>query len=451
VRLPIRTRLTLTSAALMAVVLLALGAFVYLRFQADLLAAVDAGLRSRAEILLTNAQAGEPVAGGGLVDRDEAFAQLLARDGALLESSSGVQGHPLLPPDALAGVNGARFFDREVQTVEEVISARLLAVPAPDGGVLVVGASLEDQHDALGRLLALLLIGGPVGVVLASGVGWLVAGGALRPVERLRIEAEAVSGSEPGRRLPVPDTRDELARLGHSLNRMLGRLEDAVERERRFVGDASHELRTPLGNLKAELELALRRARTSDELVKALRSAAEETDRLASLAEDLLVLARAEGGRLPVRREDLDLTGLIRETTGGFASRAADLGISLVPGLEEGLRAEVDPARIRQALGNLIDNALRHTPAGGRVAVDLGRRDGRLWIEVADSGDGFDPDFLERAFVPFSRSDTARSRTDGGAGLGLAIVRAVAEAHGGTVEARNGSAGGATVVISLPG
>ncbi|HYM53290.1 MAG TPA: ATP-binding protein, partial [Candidatus Dormibacteraeota bacterium] len=410
----------------MAAVLLVLGAFVYLRFHADLLAAVDAGLRSRAELLLSTATPGE---GGGLVDRDEAFAQLLARNGAVLESSASVGGGPLLAADTVAVLEAATFSDAEVATDEEVISARLLAVPAADGTVLVVGASLEDQQDALGRLLTLLLIGGPVGVVLASGVGWLVAGGALRPVERLRIEAEAVSGSEPGRRLPVPATRDELARLGHSLNRMLGRLEDAVERERRFVGDASHELRTPLANLKAELELALRRARTSEELVKALRSAAEETDRLARLAEDLLVLARAQGGRLPVRREELDVGLLIRETIGGFTGRASELGISLAPMLEDGLRAEIDPARVRQAVGNLIENALRHTPSGGRVVVELSHRAGGISIEVADSGDGFEPSFLERAFDPFSRSDAARSRTDGGAGLGLAIVRAVAEGH----------------------
>jgi heavy metal sensor kinase len=314
----------------------------------------------------------------------------------------------------------------------------------------VVGASLEDQQEAVGRLLALLLIGGPVGVVLASGVGWLVAGGALRPVERLRVEAEAVSGSEPGRRLPVPNTRDELARLGESLNRMLGRLEAAVERERRFVGDASHELRTPLANLKAELDLALRRARAPDELVLALRSAAEETDRLARLAEDLLVLARADGGRLTVRREDLDAGRLVRDTVASFAGRAAGLGISITPVIQDGVHAEIDPARVRQALGNLIDNALRHTPSGGRVVVELVRRDGSMTIDVADTGEGFEPAFLHRAFDPFSRSDAARSRTDGGAGLGLAIVGAVAEAHGGSVHARNQPEGGASVVMTLP-
>jgi hypothetical protein len=231
---------------------------------------------------------------------------------------------------------------------------------------------------------------------------------------------------------------------------MLGRLEDAVERERRFVGDASHELRSPLANLKAELELARRRARTREELLAALHSAAEETDRLADLAEDLLVLARADGGRLTIRREELDADQLVRDSVGSFAVRASELGIALDTVIQDGVRAEADPARLRQALGNLIDNALQHTPRGGSVTVELGRLDGQLRIAVADSGAGFETAFLDRAFDPFTRSDAARSRDDGGAGLGLAIVRAVAEAHGGSVEASNRPEGGATVIISLP-
>jgi len=449
-RLSIRTRLTLTSGALMAAVLLALGAFVYLRFEAELLAAVDTGLRARAQTLLSGSEGGGLADGSGLIERDEVFAQLVSSDGRVLESSSGIEGGPLLPPETVAELEGMHLSTAEVHTVEEAVSARLLAVPAGGDVVLVVGASLEDHRDALARLLALLLIGGPAGVVLACGVGWLVAGGALRPVDRLRIEAEAISGSEPGRRLPVPSTRDELARLGESLNRMLGRLDDAIERERRFVGDASHELRTPLANLKAELELALRRARTSGELTAALRSAAEETDRLTRLAEDLLVLVRTDGGRLPVRREPMDVGQLIRDEVGSFTGRASALRVSLVPVVASGLYAEVDGARLRQAVGNLIDNALRHTPVGGRVAVELSDRGGVLTIEVADSGEGFQPAFLERAFDPFSRSDAARSRTEGGAGLGLAIVRAVAEAHGGSVEAGNLADGGAAVTMRIP-
>jgi hypothetical protein len=281
-------------------------------------------------------------------------------------------------------------------------------------------------------------------------VGWLVAGAALRPVERIRVEAEAISGSEPDRRLPVPRTRDELSALGASLNRMLDRYQAAVERERRFVDDASHELRTPLANLKAELELALRRSRTEAELISALRSAGEETDRLTRLAEDLLVLARADGGRLPIRREEVDLGRLVREIVESFSGRVASLGVILEASVREHVTGTVDPARVRQAVGNLIDNSLRHTPSGGRVTVTVARGPAGITISVADSGEGFPPAFLPHAFEPFTRADAARSRSDGGAGLGLAIARAVAEAHGGTLEARNLPRSGAEVALRVP-
>jgi heavy metal sensor kinase len=447
--LPIRARLALVSGALVAALLAAMGAFLYLRLSADLVATVDAGLRTRAEAFLAAGLDSLPRS-GGLIEPDEAFTQVLAADGRVLDSSAGLAPGPLLSSEAIAGLGRARFFDAEVLTEEEPVPARLLAVPTSQGRVVVVGASLEDQQEALARLLALLVLGGPVVVGLAFGVGWLLAGAALRPVERMRVEAEAISGAELGRRLPVAPTRDELARLGESLNRMLGRVEEAVDRERRFVDDASHELRTPLTNLKAELELALRRERTAEALRGSLGSAAEETERLIRLAEDLLVLARADRGRLPVRREDLDVAALVRETVGSFSGRASALGVSLETSIGEGLRARVDEARMRQAVGNLIDNALRHTPAGGRVVVELAQSNGAVSIQVADTGEGFAESFLPQAFEPFSRADASRSRTDGGSGLGLAIVRAVAEAHGGSVEARNRHPGGAVVVLRIP-
>jgi len=448
-RLPIRARLTLLAGGLMAAVLVALGAFVYIRFDAELLATVDAGLRARAEVLMDGSTGGGLASGGGLTDRDEVFAQLLSHDGKALQTTAGIRKVPLLPAGVVAALGTPRTLTAPVQTFEEMVTARLLAVPAGDV-VLVVGTSLEDQEAALARLLGLMLAGGPVGVLLASWVGWLVAGGALRPVERLRVEAEAISGSEPGRRLPVPATRDELARLGESLNRMLGRLEDALERERRFVGDASHELRTPLANLKAELELALRRARSAEELTAALRSAATETDRLARLGEDLLILARTAGGHVPLRRERLDVDQLLRDEVASFVGRAAELGISLSVVASDRVYAEVDGTRVRQAIGNLIDNALRHTPSGAQVQVSLIATDDGPTIEVADSGEGFSPEFLDLAFDPFSRSDSTRSRIGGGAGLGLPIVLAIAEAHGGSVTARNRPEGGASVVLRLP-
>jgi two-component system, OmpR family, sensor kinase len=266
----------------------------------------------------------------------------------------------------------------------------------------------------------------------------------------MRGEAAAISASDPGRRLPVPGTGDELARLAETLNAMLERLEEAIERERWFVDDASHELRTPLANLKAELDLALRRSRTADELERALRSAAEETDRLARLADDLLVLARSDRGRLPIRREPVDVARMVGGTVDTFAARASERGVGIDVRVPEELRADVDELRVRQALGNLLDNGLRYVPSGGRMRVAAERHDGSLRLEVRDTGPGFPPEFLPVAFEAFARPDVSRSRPGGGTGLGLAIVAAVAEAHGGTAVADNLPGGGAVVVLAIP-
>lgn len=450
-RLPIRARLTLVTAALMAIVLTGAAAFLYLRLRTELLAAVDAGLRSRAEALLSLDRSDGLLGGAGsLTEADDAFAQILGPEREVIESSAGLGNRPLLPSADLADLGDGRFFQTVVRTVEEPVQARLLAVPDTSDHVVIVGASLDDQQEALARLAAILAVGGPGALLLAAGVGWLIAGAALRPVERMRTEAAAISASEPGRRLPVPRTGDEVARLGQTLNGMLERLEEGLERERRFVDDASHELRTPLTNLRMELELALRRSRTAEELEHVIRSAAEETESLARLAEDLLILARRDRGRFPVTRESIDLDQLIGSVVDAFTPRAAAKSVAIESRVHLGIHVSLDPLRIRQALGNLLDNALRHTPPGGRVAIEAERGDGYLSLQVTDNGPGFSSGFLPQAFEPFARPDPSRSRPEGGAGLGLAIVRAVAEAHGGVAEAANRRQGGAEVTIRIP-
>lgn len=445
--LPIRPRLALVCAGLVAVIVVAVGALVYVRLEADLLRAVDDELQARTGVLVADGDAASLAVSP--TDVGDIFAQRLRDDGALIATSPGLLGPVIAGPD-VATLKGERFVEATIPTADDPVFARLLATRTPDGSIVIVGVTIDDQRAALTTLLLEFALALPLGVVLAAVVGWLVAGAALRPVERIRVEAEAISGSEPERRLPVPETGDELAALGTSLNRMLDRLQTAVERERRFVDDASHELRTPLANLKAELDLALRRSRTGPELVAALRSAADETDRLTRLAEDLLVLARAADGRLPIRLEEVDMTQLVRDTVESFGGRAANLEVTLTTAFSGDARATVDPARIRQALANLIDNSLRHTPHGGRIAISVDGAPGQISITVGDSGEGFPASFLPFAFDPFRRADAARTRGGGGAGLGLAIVLAVAEAHRGTVEARQGPDSGAEVVIRLP-
>jgi signal transduction histidine kinase len=244
----------------------------------------------------------------------------------------------------------------------------------------------------------------------------------------------------------VPPARDEIAALAVTLNDMLDRLEAAFEHERRFVADASHELRTPLALLRAELELALRRPRRREEYVDAIRSAVEETDRLSRLAEDLLLIARGDEGRLPIRREELHGRELLERVCARFAVRAAELERPLTVTDGADMTFQADPVRLEQALGNLVDNAFVH--ARGDVALSASRTNGTVELHVTDGGPGLPPGFAERAFDRFSRPDDARER--GGAGLGLAIVDLIARAHGGNARVGAAPGGGADVCIVIP-
>ena len=448
-RLPIRLRLTLAFALVMALVLAAIGLFLYLRFRSDLDGTIEQGLTARSHDLAALAR--QPTGGHRLLSQqEEGFAQILAADGRVLAATPSVRGASLLTAAQLTEASeGEVSFDRgPVGRLEEPsrIRASPVSVGRRDHRVIVVGAALDDRNDSLASLRRLLLIGGPVALLLASLAGYGVASSALRPVEAMRRRAAEISASEPGRRLPVPRSRDEVERLGETLNEMLARLEGAIERERTFVSDASHELRTPLAILKAELELAMRSARSPEELEGAIRSAAEETDRLAQLADDLLVVARAEEGRLPVRLAEIGSDELLAGLRTRFEERCAaqERPISVASG--NGLALRVDRLRVEQALGNMIENALRH----GRGAIGLAATEqaGSVELHVTDEGPGFPPELLGSAFERFSRGDPARGR--GGSGLGLAIVEAVAEAHGGGAHAANRERGGADVWISLP-
>jgi len=450
-RVPLRLKLTLAFAGLMALVLTALGGFVYLRFASDLDASLDRNLRTRADdvtALVREADSGLTEAmPTGLRREDESFAQVLDGRGEVVDATPPLGRRPLLDADQLRRTTlGPLTFER-YDVLEPGDPVRLLATPVLAEErrlVVVVGASLDDSEEALESLLALFLVGGPVALALASLAGYGVAAAALRPVEAMRRRAAEIGEAEPGRRLPVPAADDEIARLGDTLNAMLARLEAAFDRERTFVSDASHELRTPLAILKTELELALRAGRSPEELREALQSAAEETDRLAQLAEDLLVIARSDQGRLPIRTSSVMLADLLESVRVRFASRAEGRTITVdVPGE---LRVRADPLQLEQALGNLVDNALRY--GEGEVRIEAESTGDRVILRVRDEGEGFPADFAATAFERFTRADTARTR--GGSGLGLAIVHAIAEAHGGRAAAAALSEGGAEVSVELP-
>jgi heavy metal sensor kinase len=451
-RLPIRLRLTLAFVAAMTLVLAGTGAFVYFRMENALNNSVDQGLRSRASdlsALVRQSDEGLTEAGHSpLTERGENIAQILSPDGSVIDATPRFRTRPLLSgAERRRSLRGTLFLERPHMAGFDA-PVRLLAAPASARRkrlIVVVGAPLDDKREALQSLLLLLALGGPVALLLASVAAYGVTAAALRPVESMRREAGEVSVSEPGRRLPVSPARDEIGRLGETLNDMLARLEAAFARERTFVSDASHELRTPLAILRTELELALGHGRTREELEAAVQSAAEETDRLTQLAEDLLVIARSDQGRLPVREEQVPAADLLEGARERFAERAAESDRAIRLDGDSAAVVVADRQRVDQALTNLVENALRH--GEGEVLLSAEERDGTVELHVRDEGPGFPSGFLPNAFERFTRADPGRS--GGGAGLGLAIVAVIAAAHGGAASAQNRPDGGADVWVSL--
>ena len=378
---------------------------------------------------------------------ENSLVQIISSNRKVLQHSSEAGTAPLLSSDQVRLAMSAGV----TKTVGDEQFRFHAAHVGHTGATALVGVSTEDQVSGpLGAQTVALAIGGVI-FVLIGGLGayWLAAA-ALSPVERMRREVAALSASESETGVQVPRTRDELAALAGTMNDLLARLHEALERQRAFVADASHELRTPLAVLGAELELAGRPGRSREELVQATTSAEEEVARLTRLTNDLLVLARSDEGKLPVRPAPTLVRELLERSAERAAGPAASAGVACVVEAAPELIAMLDPDRIRQAVDNLIDNALRFTPAGSRIRIGARAQGSDLVIEVADAGPGFPAEFLPHAFERFRLPDGGRARPDGGSGLGLAIVAAVAAAHGGSASARNSMDSGAIVTLDLP-
>jgi signal transduction histidine kinase len=468
-RASLRRRVTVSYVLAAAVVLALVGVAVHEGVRARLMEALDEGLETRATVvarLLVETGTVRPGVTRGIDDPGETFTQVVGPGEQLRSSTPGLPSRPLLDAAGrLEAGDGATirlpgvevheddepFEELDLEALEETGSepfetdrARVVARQVRVGGerlAIITGATFEDRDESLSELRTVLYASAGPALLLLAAAGLLAIRGALRPVERMRRRAAQMQGLEGGE-LPVPPGDDELARLGRTLNELLARARQAVEHERALVADVSHELRTPLAVISGELELALGTPGTPEEAAGSMRVAAGEAQRLARIAEDLLLLARADRGALTLRREPLDAAALLEETRRRFGTRA-DVRVQAAGGL----RLDGDRVRLGQALGNLVDNALAH----GGGAVDLSAQpgpDGGVVLAVRDHGPGFDPAFLPRAFERFSRA--AEGRSGPGTGLGLAIVELVATAHGGRAEARNAPDGGAEVRLVLP-
>jgi two-component system OmpR family sensor kinase len=305
-----------------------------------------------------------------------------------------------------------------------------------------IGARERHRDEALNELLVQLAVAFS-GTLLISGlVGHRVARAALGPVERMRRRASAES-ADASFRLPVPDTHDELSRLAETLNDLLARMQTGVDRERRLIADASHELRTPLSHLLLRVDLALSRERDHDELHAVLLDLQQDVRRLVRLANDLLLIARADDGQLPLRLERIRVHEVVAESADRFEDAVRRDGRSIVLAVDRSLVVQADRDRVAQALDNLVDNAIHH--GRGTITISASAERAAIAIAVRDEGPGFGAGFAEHAFDRFTTADPGRSSTR--SGLGLAIVAAIATAHGGRATALDGPGGAVQILL----
>jgi two-component system OmpR family sensor kinase len=318
--------------------------------------------------------------------------------------------------------------------------------------VLQIAAPLESRNRML-RTVGILLLG-----ILATTAGttflgaWWLAGTAVRPVDTIIDQAESIARGSPRRRIEAFADTWEYQRLVQVLNRMLSRLEAALEAQRRFTADASHELRTPLTVLRGELEVALRRDRSAEEYVRVLDSALEEAERLSRMAEDLLTLTRSEAGVLNPQFRRVDLAERAIRAVARLSQEAGGRDVEILGPEPQAVMADVDPDLMDRVVWNLVGNAVKFSPPGGKVSVGVRDSGGKVILEVADTGPGIPPDQLHRVFERFFRADESRTHREesSGTGLGLAIAKAIVDLHEGEISVENRSGGGAVFRVTLP-
>jgi signal transduction histidine kinase len=435
-RLTLRGRLILIGSVGLAVGLLLGGLLLVTVLRFVLIRAVDNGARGTADdiasLISANALA-DPIPTAGTQ-----YIQVLDRQDRIRAASIGADRlRPVLHDDELAEARAGRVVVVPANRIG--LTGELRVVVAQSGvDTIVVAAPDHDVQESVLTVRDALLVAYPLLVGALAGLAWHVVGWALAPVEVLRQGAEEISAGKVGR-LPVPEGDDEVHRLGLTLNRMLGRLDAARQRQRDFVADAAHELRSPIASLRTQLDVAAHIGEPAS-----IPDLAVEVDRLSRLVDDLLLLARAEEGDPRLRRrEPVELTALLRDVV----PTGARVPVTVAPGDPQWTLG--DPVALRQVFDNLVTNALRH--ASSRVTIAAGRSADRVVVTVTDDGPGIPAADRDRVFDRFTRLDDARTRDSGGAGLGLAIVRELVRLHGGTITLGDAAPGLRVAVALQPG
>lgn len=464
VRLRARTRLTLWYVSLLAATVVALGSLGLWATGRALYGHADELLRSRAGAVQTEVEfergrltvdlRSEPSAQAASVTAGLDLVRVWDPNPGLIYEQATLPGLPPAEPSTLTAILAGQRGD-EYNTVRTADGANVRVYSEPVRyrgrivGVVQVGRS---EADIEGILSQLRLAGGGgllVALALAWVGGYFLAGRALAPVDQITRAATRIGADDLSQRLAVQFVDDELGRLAAAFDGMIDRLEQAFQRQRRFTSDAAHELRTPLAIIRSQVDVGLSRPREPAYYARVLTSVREESERLGRLTESLLLLARADTGQ-PLAFAEVDIEELVAEVGARFAPRARERAIQLEVMLGHTNAVRGDATWLTQLLLNLLDNALRHTPPGGRVTLTLEPVPGGALLKVADSGDGISPEHLPHLFERFYRADQARTGLAGGAGLGLAICDWVARAHGGRLEVESAVGKGTVFSLRLP-
>ena len=433
----IRVRLTLWYVALLAVILLLFSGALYLSLSRSLRQEMDLTLSTEAERLIAAIDFG-----GGAVHLGEGPDNLRIGTVAALYDATGQrllaydprQPQPPLPQALSTAAQGGQTF--VTAALQDGTEWRVLTTPVTQKGVqiaiLQVGRPVAQVDATLRQLAVFLGLALPVTLLVASAGGMFLAGRALGPIDRITRAAAAIGAEDLSRRLNFRG-RDEVGRLAATFDRMLDRLDQAFRRQRQFTADASHELRTPLTMLASQVDVALARDRTPGEYQELLASLREDAARMSRLVSELLTLARADAGQQLLNREEVDLAELAHNVVEAMQPLAVQGGVGLTAQIRPQVGVLGDQTRLMQLLMNLVDNALRYTPPGGRVTVEAMAQAGWAELCVADTGVGIAAEHVPHLFERFYRADQSRARSDGGSGLGLAIAQWIAHAHGGHI------------------